>query len=129
MRKDGTAFNAQVLIAPVNDADGELRGYSHITHDLTRLRHMRALEDSGRRMNEFLAVLSHELRNPLAPIRHAAALMQRRPLPERTLEASRGIIDHQVSHLTRVVDDLLDVSRVVHGMISIVRERVETVGW
>ncbi len=125
VRKDGTAFNAHVLIAPVYDGEGALRGYSHITHDLTRLRHMRALEDSGRRMNEFLAVLSHELRNPLAPIRHAAALMQQRPLPDATLERVSAIIDHQVAHLTHVVDDLLDISRVVHGRIKIVHERVE----
>ncbi len=118
VRRDGTAFNAHVLIAPVHDGEGALRGYSHITHDLTRLRHMRALEDSGRRMNEFLAVLSHELRNPLAPIRHAAALMQQRPLPEATLDKVSAIIDHQVAHLTHVVDDLLDVSRVVHGRIT-----------
>ncbi|MGH8257379.1 MAG: PAS domain S-box protein, partial [Steroidobacteraceae bacterium] len=125
VRKDGTAFNAHVLIAPVYDGEGALRGYSHITHDLTRLRHMRALEDSGRRMNEFLAVLSHELRNPLAPIRHAAALMQQRPLPDATIERVSAIIDHQVAHLTHVVDDLLDISRVVHGRIKIVHERVE----
>jgi hypothetical protein len=125
VRKDGTAFNAHVLIAPVHDGDGRLRGYSHVTHDLTRLRHMRALEDSGRRMNEFLAVLSHELRSPLAPIRHAAALMRRAPLAGAALERVGAIIDHQVAHLTRVIDDLLDVSRVVHGRIMILRERVE----
>jgi PAS domain S-box-containing protein len=124
-RNDGTAFCAHVLIAPVYDSEGRLRGYSHITHDLTRLRHMRALEDSGRRMNEFLAVLSHELRNPLAPMRHAAALMQHRPLAESTLERASAIIDHQVGHLARVVDDLLDVARVVQGKIVIVRERIE----
>lgn len=125
LRKDGTAFSAQVVIAPVYDAEGRLQGFSHITHDLTQFRHMRALEESSRRLNEFLAVLSHELRNPLAPISHAVALMKRRAPPDRTIERARDIIDHQVSHLTRVVDDLLDVSRIVHGAISIVPARVE----
>jgi len=125
VRKDGTLFSAHVLIAPVRDADGKLRGYSHIMHDLTRLRHMRTLEDSGRRMNEFLAVLSHELRSPLAPIGNAVALLRQRPLAEDTLESVSRILDRQVSHLTRVVNDLLDVSRVVHGMVTVQRERVE----
>jgi PAS domain S-box-containing protein len=125
IRKDGTAFSAQVVIAPVYDAEGRLQGYSHITHDQTQFRHMRALEESSRRMNEFLAVLSHELRNPLAPIRHAVAWMKRQPHPDRIFEQVREIIDHQVSHLSRVVDDLLDVSRVVHGAISIVAMRIE----
>lgn len=125
VRKDGTVFTAQVLIAPVHDSEGRLRGYSHVTHDLTRLRHMRALEDSGRRMNEFLAVLSHELRNPLAPVRHAVALLQRGPANSQTQHSLTSIIDHQVTHLTHVIDDLLDVSRIVHGRISIERQRVE----
>lgn len=125
VRKDGTAFSARVLIAPAHDSDGRLRGYSHITHDLTRQRHMRALEDSGRRMQEFLAVLSHELRNPLAPIRHAVALLRSGPSSAQNIERLSGIIDRQVSHLTRVVDDLLEVSRIVHGVITIERQPVE----
>jgi len=125
VRKDGTVFNAHVLLAPVHDPEGRLRGYSQVTHDLTRLRHMRALEDSGRRMNEFLAVLSHELRNPLAPVRHAVALLQRGAASSETRQSLTSIIDHQVTHLTRVIDDLLDVSRIVHGRITIERQRVE----
>ncbi len=125
VRKDGTAFSAQVLIAPAHDSEGRLRGYSHITHDLTRQRHMRALEDSGRRMKEFLAVLSHELRNPLAPIRHAVALLGRGPPDAQNVERLSGLVDRQLSHLTRVVDDLLDVSRIVHGVITIERQPVE----
>ena len=125
LRKDGTAFSAQVVIAPILDAEARLQGYSHITHDLTQFRHMRALEESSRRLNEFLAVLSHELRNPLAPIRHAVAWLRRQGHSDRSVETARDIIDHQVSHLTRVVDDLLDVSRIVHGAISIVPARVE----
>lgn len=125
VRKDGTAFSARVLIAPAHDSEGRLRGYSHITHDLTRQRHMRALEDSGRRLKEFLALLSHELRNPLAPIRHAVALLRAGPPVVQDVERLSGIIDRQVSHLTRVVDDLLEVSRIVHGVISIERQPVE----
>jgi hypothetical protein len=125
VRKDGTVFNARVLLAAVHDSEGKLRGYSHVAHDLTRLRHMRALEDSARRMNEFLAVLSHELRNPLAPVRHAVALLQRGAPSSETRQSLTSIIDHQVTHLTHVIDDLLDVSRIVHGRIGIERQRVE----
>lgn len=124
-RKDGSVFSARVILVPMRDAEGRLRGYSHITHDLTQLRQMQSLEESSRHMNEFLALLSHELRNPLAPIRHAVTLMQGQSLPNHTLETVCDVLDHQVSHMTRVVDDLLDVSRVVHGTLVIAREPTE----
>jgi PAS domain S-box-containing protein len=118
VRKDGTAFSARVLIVPAHDSEGRLRGYSHITHDLTRQRHLQTLEDSGRRMKEILAVLGHELRNPLAPIRHAVTLLGHGPATARGVESVSGVIDRQLSQLTRVVDDLLDVSRIAHGTLT-----------
>jgi len=79
--------------------------------------------DADRRKDEFLAMLGHELRNPLAPIMTALEVMELRG--EGNLDAEKGIIRRQVRHLSRLVDDLLDVSRVARGKIQIRRERVD----
>lgn len=78
-----------------------------------------ALRDANRRKDEFLAMLGHELRNPLAPIRNAVHVMRKLEPEERRLGWARDIIDRQVDHLSRLVDDLLDVSRIVQGKISL----------
>jgi signal transduction histidine kinase len=79
----------------------------------------RALRDANRRKDEFLAMLGHELRNPLAPIRNAVQVMRKLEPDEPKLRWARDIIDRQVDHLARLVDDLLDVSRIVQGKISL----------
>jgi signal transduction histidine kinase len=78
-----------------------------------------ALRDANRRKDEFLAMLGHELRNPLAPIRNAVQIMRRLEPKEPRVRCARDIIDRQVDHLARLVDDLLDVSRIVQGKISL----------
>jgi PAS domain S-box-containing protein len=84
---------------------------------------LEAAEAANRAKDEFLAMLGHELRNPLAPIVTALHLMRERA--DETSERERTIIERQVSHLTRLVDDLLDVSRIARGKIELKRERVE----
>src|SRR6476646_6638334 len=71
-----------------------------------------ALQEADRRKNEFLAMLAHELRNPLAPIRTAVQLLRLKELPAAQTAMARDIIDRQVEHLVRLIDDLLDVSRI-----------------
>lgn len=84
-----------------------------------------ALVESGRRKDEFLAVLSHELRNPLATIRSALTIVDRGSLSsEQDVERARSVIDRQLAHLSRLVDDLLDVSRIKTGKIRIERRPV-----
>jgi signal transduction histidine kinase len=83
-----------------------------------------ALKEADRRKDEFLAMLAHELRNPLAPILNAVQLM-RMDLSAKQLSWSREVIERQLSYLTRLVDDLLDVSRITRGKISLAREPVE----
>lgn len=78
-----------------------------------------ALRDANRRKDEFLAMLGHELRNPLAPIRNAVQVMRKLEPEEPKLRWARDVIDRQVDHLARLVDDLLDVSRIVQGKISL----------
>jgi signal transduction histidine kinase len=83
-----------------------------------------ALKDADRKKDEFLAMLAHELRNPLAPILNAVCLM-RMNLSERQQTWSRDVIERQLAHLTRLVDDLLDVSRITRGKIGLARQPIE----
>jgi signal transduction histidine kinase/CheY-like chemotaxis protein len=84
-----------------------------------------ALRTADQRKDEFLAMLAHELRNPLAPIRNASELLSRVLPAEPRLIATTGIIKRQITHLTRLVDDLLDVSRITQGRIELQRKPLE----
>jgi signal transduction histidine kinase/ActR/RegA family two-component response regulator len=81
-----------------------------------------AIQDADRRKNEFLAMLAHELRNPLAPIRNAVHVLQRGGASEKNVTWSSEVIGRQVDHLATLVDDLLDVSRIARGKVVINRE-------
>jgi len=89
-----------------------------------RARAEQALKEADRHKDEFLAMLAHELRNPLAPIRNAVHLMKRKSLDDSQLQLSRDIIERQLIQLSRLVDDLLDVSRITRGKINLARRRV-----
>ncbi len=119
VRKDGTRFWASVVITSLIDASGRHRGFAKVTRDLTERRRVTALEDEGRRITTFLAMLGHELRNPLAPISNAVAVLEREKLESRTLRATRDIIGRQLRQLTRLVDDLLDVGRITSGKLHL----------
>jgi signal transduction histidine kinase len=84
-----------------------------------------ALKEADRHKDEFLAMLAHELRNPLAPIHNAVQLMHRQSLTDPQLTWSRDVIGRQLAHLTRLVDDLLDVSRITRGKINLSKEVIE----
>ena len=90
-----------------------------------RARIERALKEADRHKDEFLAMLAHELRNPLAPIFNAVQIMRRKPLNDPQLAWSRDVIERQLGHLTRLVDDLLDVSRITRGKINVTRAPLE----
>ena len=83
-----------------------------------------ALQEADRRKDEFLAMLAHELRNPLAPIRTAVQLLRLKELGESQRTRARDVIERQVEHLVRLIDDLLDVARITRGMITLHREPV-----
>lgn len=84
-----------------------------------------ALRDSARRKDEFLAMLAHELRNPLAPIRNASQILKLPGVDEKTRRAASDMLDRQVGQMVRLVDDLLDVSRITRGRIGLRKQRVE----
>ena len=119
MRKDGGRFWANVVITSLNDAAGRHRGFAKVTRDLTERRRVTALEDEGRRITNFVALLGHELRNPLAPISNAVALMERENSDSKALRATREIIGRQLRQMNRLVDDLLDVGRITSGKIQL----------
>ena len=119
VRKDGTQFWANVVITALHDRAGVLRGFAKVTRDLTQRREVEALLESRRRTNEFLAMLGHELRNPLAPIRNAVAILRARGEPDATSARAYAVIERQAVHLGRIVDDLLDVSRISTGKVTV----------
>ena len=111
--------------SPLRDANGNVKYWFGTNTDITAQRDAEeALRVGDRRKDEFMATLAHELRNPLAPIRNAVSVMGRlAPLPERATWALQ-IIDRQSQHLTRLVDDLLDVSRITQGKVNLRKHRV-----
>lgn len=88
--------------------------------------HQRELElrESDRRKDEFIAVLAHELRNPLVPIRNGIQLLKNAAVRPEVLEAVRPMMERQIGHMVRLIDDLLDVARIAAGKIDLKRERV-----
>jgi PAS domain S-box-containing protein len=102
----------------VRGPGGEITGFIKIVRDLSEGMRIQQLVDEGRRINEFMAMLSHELRNPLAPIHNAAHILKASGAEPQILWCGE-LIERQINHLTRLVDDLLDVSRVTTGKIHI----------
>jgi len=124
VRKDGSLFWANVVVTAMRDERDELIGFAKVTRDMTDRRRLEKLERSSRMMSQFLAMLAHELRNPLAPMRNAVTLMQLEPTASPALRNARDILDRQLTHVTRLVDDLLDIGRLTTGKIRLQREDV-----
>jgi PAS domain S-box-containing protein len=125
IRSDGTQYWANNVIAALPESESRRRTYYMVTQDLSQRRHAETLADTAQRMHEFIAMLAHELRNPLAPIRNAVALMARREVKDPLVEAMRQTIDRQSQNLTRIVDELLDVNRVARGQFTIERQAID----
>jgi PAS domain S-box-containing protein len=152
IRLDGTTRYVDVAAAPFEDdegpaiqvnlrditglkeaqrlADERLAQLERMNAELARanaqLEHANAqLRDEDRRKSEFLAVLSHELRNPLAPIRNSIVLLDRAPPGSAPAARARAVLQRQTEHLARLVDDLLDVTRVARGKVQLDRARLD----
>jgi len=122
-RKDGSTFPMHLAVSELHL--DHRRVFAGIARDLTELRQVEdALRDANRRKDEFLAMLGHELRNPLAPIRNALHVLRLRADPA-TIERMRDMMERQVTQLARMVDDLLDVSRLARGTVTLQCERVD----
>jgi PAS domain S-box-containing protein len=126
LRGDGSAIEILIFAKPIRDDRGAIQGAVGVCVDITAHRRTEeALREAIQQKDRFLAVLAHELRNPLAPIRGAVQLLQLlgSDVPDKGLAIE--VIDRQVDMLARLVDDLLDVSRISKGKITLRKEPLE----
>lgn len=124
--KDGRLVEISLTISPIRDAANNIVGASKVARDITQRRVVeQQLRDADRRKDEFLATLAHELRNPLAPIRNSLHILRVTAISDPAVERVRDIMERQVNHMVRLVDDLLEISRITRGKIELRRERVE----
>ncbi|MEJ7590643.1 MAG: PAS domain S-box protein [Planctomycetaceae bacterium] len=130
--RDGKETVVSYNATTFHDRHRKLRGVFAAARDVTeRKRYEHSLQEADRRKNEFLAMLAHELRNPLAPMRNALQIMRLKasrevPRPEdEAIQSASAMMERQVGQMVRLVDDLLDVSRISSGKIELRRERIE----
>jgi PAS domain S-box-containing protein len=115
----------RAIAAPTFDAGGRPDGWVGVVTDVHDRKLMeQALREADRRKDEFLATLAHELRNPLAPIRNAVAILHKRGPLEPELAWSREVIERQAGQMSRLIDDLLDIARIASGKLRIRKERI-----
>jgi len=114
-------LGAKIVITEV-DAIKALEAVADVTE---RTRAVAALREADQRKDEFLATLAHELRNPLAPVRNAVQILKLKAPPIPEVDWARGVIDRQIRQMTRLVDDLLDLSRITQNRVALRRERFE----
>jgi two-component system CheB/CheR fusion protein len=125
IRKDGEIVWINLTVSLIRDSDGSPREVIAVVEDATERRcALQALREADNRKDEFLAMLGHELRNPLAPIRNAVEIIDLLGPHTPELTRQRDIVCRQVSHLSRLVDDLLDVGRITQGRVVIRQEPV-----
>lgn len=118
--KDGENAYFDNTLVPETDEVGEIQSVLCVAHDRTRTRRAElALQAANRRKDEFLAMLAHELRNPLAPIRNASEILVKMLPGDERVQKVLQIVRRQVAQMTRLVDDLLDVSRITEGRIEL----------
>ncbi len=132
VRKDGTRFWATGIVVPVRGPDGALLGFGKILRDRTDLKEQEQalrsrasdLSIADDRKNVFLATLAHELRNLLAPLANSGQVLQLRAKDDAALRRVAEIIERQVRQMKRLVEDLMDVSRISRGSLQLQRQRV-----
>jgi PAS domain S-box-containing protein len=124
LRKDGSRFWGHVLISCIRDDDGMECGFVKITRDLTERRITDRMRAESKRKDAFLATLAHELRNPLAPISPAVDILLRAPHDTGRVIQIAGMLRRQVDQMSRLIEDLVDLSRVTTGKIHLRLESV-----
>jgi PAS domain S-box-containing protein len=131
--KDGQNVYVSLTVSPVRDSAGRIIGASKIARDISERKRLeealrdrtRQLAEADRRKDEFLAMLAHELRNPLAPLRNAAQVLQMLGSDAPKVRWAADLIHRQVQQATRLVDDLLDIARIARGKVRLQKEAVE----
>ena len=131
-RKDGTLIDVSLTLSPIKDRSGQTIGVSTIARNITNaVRMERQLQEQAKQLagearlkDEFLAMLAHELRNPLAPIRNGIDVLRILPPSGEQAKQILDMMEEQAHNLVRLIDDLLDVSRVTRGKMELRRQRV-----
>jgi PAS domain S-box-containing protein len=129
----GEAIWMAYKVLLLTDDRGRPNAFATVSQNVTERRRMldevrelaANLSDADRRKNEFLATLAHELRNPLAPISNAVQVLRRRNVEDRAVESSAQLLERQVAQMSRLVDDLIDMSRITSGRIELRKEQVD----
>ena len=125
-RRDGVILFVQNDVEPLYDTEGRVIGCVSVIVDFTaRKRAEDLLRETGQRKDEFLATLSHELRNPLAPLRNALELMRRSPADLGLAQRARAVMERQLNQLVRLTDDLLDMARISRNHVGLKCERID----
>ena len=125
VRKDASRFWALGIVTPMHDAGGNLSGFSKILRDMTdRKRAEQALQEADRHKDVFLATLAHELRNPMVPLRNGLQLLRLTTEPEAR-EQARAMMERQLGQMVRLVDDLLDISRISRNKLELRKARID----
>ena len=140
LTRDGRRIAISLTVSPVRDSTGTIVGASKVARDVSErkaaelalressrrlLASEEALRDADRRKDEFLALLAHELRNPLAPIRYALAANRKEGRTPEQQKRAEEVIERQVTHMSRLLDDLLDVSRITRGTLELEKTPTE----
>ncbi len=132
VRKDGTKFWCRSIVTPLRDEGKQVKSFARVMHDLTDSEAQDAqkkrgddLAEANRHKEEFMALLSHELRNPLSPILNALNILRQMKTDDPIIAQAGNIINRQVVQMVRLVDDLLDISRITKGKLRLTTERVE----
>ena len=124
--RDGRRVAMSLAISPLFDEQGRVIGASKVGRDITdRKRSEQALREADRRKDEFVATLAHELRGPLAPLRHWLEVLERNEGDPSLRDAARASMRRQLDHMVRLVDDLLDMSRITRGRFELRIQRVD----
>jgi signal transduction histidine kinase/ActR/RegA family two-component response regulator len=123
--KDGRLVDLSIAVSPVRDATGHVIGASKVARDISERKKIEeALRTADLRKDEFLAVLAHELRNPLAPLANGLQVIRLAQGDPGAVARARTMMERQLSHLVRLVDDLLDVSRISRNKMELRRSRL-----
>ena len=132
VRKDGARFWCRATMTALLDENKRVRSFARVTHDLTESEAVEAqrkradgLAEANRSKEEFMALLSHELRSPLSPIINALNVLRQMKTNDPIIEQAGNVIDRQVGLMVRLVDDLLDISRITKGKLRLAKEPVE----
>jgi PAS domain S-box-containing protein len=135
--KDGRLINISLSVSPIRDAQGRIIGASKIARDITERKRLEieletmvaALREADTRKDEFIAMLAHELRNPLSAIAVATDLLTRSTIEDRKARFAVPAIERQMRQLRRLVDDLLNVARITSGKLTLRKEPLELKGF